>query len=190
MLRHDGWSARKLTYDAHGRVVEETFLDAKGQVSAAPGHATRRQRYAPTGQLAQVQYLDAQGEPTLGPEGYASLRVEYDAAGQEVIRKFYDAKSQLGHPTEEFAVEQKVYNRFGRVRQIVTLCLIPPIWPGAVSARIAGRRGGTGPAGGSHPARVKRSAAGMGRAWSPGPGVGSGVVDGAGHSVLPRPVPG
>lgn len=71
-------------HDANGNVIEEKFLDAKGEPLAGDqGYAIRRLTYTPGPQGIRIEetYFDGAGKKTYSKNGYHRVINEYDSTG-------------------------------------------------------------------------------------------------------------
>jgi len=88
---------RKFEYDADGRQISVTSLDAAGNnLNDTAGNATFAMAYDSAGNIVDAWALDAAGKPTLlKKQGFHEYRLTYDQYGNSVAEAHFDND---GHP--------------------------------------------------------------------------------------------
>jgi serine/threonine protein kinase len=88
----DGCAAKKLSWDAEGRVVEELCLDDAAQpIVDSSGCQKKRQARDAEGRVTSTKCLFADGSPATFADGGHEHRDAYDSAGNLVKRTLHDA---------------------------------------------------------------------------------------------------
>ena len=87
------------TYDAQGRAIIRSWLNADGELTLnAAGYAKWERVYDENGNIIQQSYHGTDGQLVLGPNGYAYVRYTYDENGNKTSEAYYDTKGKLTLP--------------------------------------------------------------------------------------------
>lgn len=112
VMNAEGWSAKRLDYDALGRLISEGYT---GTDDISTTRQILRTRYGLGGRVVARRWLDANGAVALGPEGWAIERLTYDARGRLVARVFFDTQDEPGIAGHPRTAERHVRDRMGRL---------------------------------------------------------------------------
>jgi uncharacterized protein CbrC (UPF0167 family) len=89
----DGYATIRMAYDARGKLIRKTFHDVKGEpvVSKENGYHAWEAEYDEKGNKTAETYLGLDGERTCIADGYATVRMVYDASGKMIRKTFHGA---------------------------------------------------------------------------------------------------
>lgn len=110
-----GIFARCYSYDADGRLIRTTLLNAREEkvVPLMPGYAEERITYDDQGRPLLIQYLDGYGKPVVNAAGESEIIYHYDDKRHEVVR----TNTVNGNTVENhagFAIERRSSTADGR----------------------------------------------------------------------------
>ena len=82
----DGYASWNRTYDARGKVTDESYLDVDGapalfkwqNATEGQGYARVATKFDPNGDILEVRYFGKNGEPVVNERGTATVKMEYD----------------------------------------------------------------------------------------------------------------
>ncbi len=98
MVRRDlGYAQVAIGYDSVGNKISESYFDAKGNpaVWKEGGYASYIDEYNNV-KWMETRYFDKQGRLILrSDKGFAVIKNEYDAYGQQITQTYYDASDRL-----------------------------------------------------------------------------------------------
>ena len=86
------YATRRISYNAFGNIVEESYLDERGNV---PTIARKTITYDLFNREIERQFFDGSGELVDGTGGVAVVRIEYDASGRLVAERCLDRNGKL-----------------------------------------------------------------------------------------------
>lgn len=104
------------TWDLKGLLVEETFLDSKGEATRIQnGCSTIRLVHDAVGNATEIRCLNEDRDPTVSTEGFSMVRSTHDDRGNPVLSEFFDRENKPGRQGDFYASIRREYHAFGKV---------------------------------------------------------------------------
>jgi YD repeat-containing protein len=92
----DGYARVRLTYDARGNVIRQTFHDVNGEpvLSKKNSYHGWQAEYDDNGNRTVETYIGLDGKTTPSTDGYATMKSTYDARGNVIRQTFHDVNGE------------------------------------------------------------------------------------------------
>ena len=122
VLTVPGYAAAEFTYDARGRLTQESYFDeSMARTVIRKGYSAIAYVYDNAGNTLQVRYLDENDQLTRVPEGFSVWQREYDRNNHVILEQYLDERERIASLTWRASASRRVYDARGNLVRLENL---------------------------------------------------------------------